>query len=78
MDNENINAIVNSAYENDAAGVRDALYNSINDKIFDALEQRKQQLAASLVSGNQEAEEESDEEYETVEDEEEVTDEDEE
>jgi hypothetical protein len=29
--------------------MRVALYNEINDKIFDAIEQRKQQLAQNLV-----------------------------
>jgi hypothetical protein len=74
MDNENINNIVNSAYESDAAGVRDALYNAINDKIFDALEQRKQQIATNLVAAHNQAEEEDTEEDE-VEDTEEETEE---
>jgi len=46
---ENIRTVVDYAFQDDAVKMRDALYNEINDKIFDAIEQRKQQLAQNLV-----------------------------
>lgn len=51
MSREDINAIVDGALSDSPADMRDAFYNAINDKIFDAIEQRKMQVAASLVSG---------------------------
>jgi hypothetical protein len=50
MYNENIKSVVDYAFQDDAVKMRDALYNEINDKIFDAIEQRKQQLAQNLVT----------------------------
>jgi len=47
---ENIRTVVDYAFQDDAVKMRDALYNEINDKIFDAIEQRKQQLAQNLVN----------------------------
>jgi elongation factor P hydroxylase len=60
MYNENIKSVVDYAFQDDAVKMRDALYNEINDKIFDAIEQRKQQLAQNLVNqyDTQEQEEE--------------------
>jgi hypothetical protein len=60
MYNENIKSVVDYAFQDDAVKMRDALYNEINDKIFDAIEQRKQQLAQNLVNqyDSQEQEEE--------------------
>jgi hypothetical protein len=49
MVNENTRTVVDYAFQDDAVKMRDALYNEINDKIFDAIEQRKQQLAHNLV-----------------------------
>lgn len=48
--NENLKAVVDYAFTDNATQMRDALYNEINDKIFGALEQRKQELARSLIS----------------------------
>lgn len=53
---DNIKAVVDNAFDDNAVGMRDALYNAINDRIFDALEQRKQYIAQNLVNGTQEAE----------------------
>ena len=57
---DNIRTGVDYAFQDDAVKMRDALYNEINDKIFDAIEQRKQQLAQNLVNqyDSQEQEEE--------------------
>ena len=46
---DNIRTVVDYAFQDDAVKMRDALYNEINDKIFDAIEQRKQQLAQNLI-----------------------------
>ena len=51
MEDENIQNVVNHAFNDNAAGMRDALYNAINDRIFDAIEQRKQYIAQNLVNG---------------------------
>lgn len=50
---DNIKAVVDHAFEDNANEMRDALYNSINDKIFAALEDRKKYIAASLVTGQE-------------------------
>ena len=46
---DNVRTVVDYAFQDDAVKMRDALYNEINDKIFYAIEQRKQQLAQNLV-----------------------------
>lgn len=51
MEDENIQAVVNNAFSDNVSGMRDALYNAINDRVFDALEQRKQYIAQNLVNG---------------------------
>ena len=56
MSREDINAIVDGALSDSPAEMRDAFYNAINDKIFDAIEQRKMQVAASLVTGQKQQE----------------------
>ncbi len=48
--NDNLKTVVDYAFQDDAVKMRDALYNEINDKIFDAIEQRKQQLAQNLIA----------------------------
>lgn len=53
MSREDINAIVDGALTDSPADMRDAFYNAINDKIFDALEQRKMQVAANLIGNKQ-------------------------
>jgi hypothetical protein len=51
MEDENVQNVVNHAFNDNVSGMRDALYDAINDKIFDALEQRKQYIAQNLVNG---------------------------
>ena len=48
--NENIRAVVDNAFTDNATQMRDALYNEINDKIFAAIEQRKQVIAQNLIA----------------------------
>ena len=49
MDNENIKAVVDNALVDNAADMKEALYNAINDKIFAAIEQRKIAVAANMM-----------------------------
>lgn len=53
MENENIKAVVDHGFNDDAVNMKAALYDAINDKIFAAIEQRKEVVAQSLVSQNQ-------------------------
>lgn len=69
MPDENIQSIVDNAFTDNATEMRSALYNAINDKIFDALEQRKQEMARNFIS--QYDTDETEEEQEEVEDSEE-------
>jgi DNA-directed RNA polymerase specialized sigma24 family protein len=66
MPDENIQAVVDNALVDNATEMRAALYNAINDKIFDALEQRKQEMARNFISqydsDNEEESEEQEEE----------------
>jgi hypothetical protein len=50
MDNENIKAVVDNAFTDNAVEMRNALYNAINDKIFSAIEAKKQHIAQNLVN----------------------------
>ena len=50
MDNENIKAAVDHALVDNAADMKEALYNAINDKIFAAIEQRKIAVAANMLA----------------------------
>lgn len=50
MDDENIKNIVNFAVADNVNGMKDAFYDSINDRIFDALEQRKREIASNLIA----------------------------
>jgi ribosomal protein L12E/L44/L45/RPP1/RPP2 len=80
MPDENIQAVVDNALVDNATEMRAALYNAINDKIFDALEQRKQEMARNFISQydsdseeeSEEQEEESAEEEQNTEDSEET------
>jgi hypothetical protein len=45
----NIKDAVNHAFDDNPVAMRDALYNEINDKIFAAIQQRKIEIAASLL-----------------------------
>lgn len=56
MSKEDITAIVNHALEDNAVDMKDAFYNAINDKIFAAIEQRKQVVAANMLAQQQETE----------------------
>jgi hypothetical protein len=75
MPDENIQAVVDNALVDNATEMRAALYNAINDKIFDALEQRKQEMARNFISQyDSDSEEESEEqEEESAEEEQEDT-----
>ena len=70
MDNEYVQSIVNNAVNDNPAGVKDAFYDAINDKIFAALEQRKQEIARNLVNYQNDADNsvENETEIETEED----------
>jgi len=46
----NLKTVVDSAFTDNATQMRDALYNEINDKIFAAIEQRKQVIAQNLIA----------------------------
>jgi len=47
---DNIKTVVDSAFQDNAVQMRDALYNAINDKIFATIEQKKQAIAQNLIS----------------------------
>ena len=48
--NDNLRSVVDNAFTDNATQMRDALYNEINDKIFAAIEQRKQVIAQNLIA----------------------------
>jgi hypothetical protein len=50
MSKEDITAIVDHALSDNAVDMKDAFYNAINDKIFAAIEQRKQVVAANMLA----------------------------
>jgi len=65
MSNETIRAVVDNALVDNASEMREALYNSINDKIFAAIEQRKIAVAPNMLSMHgQQSEEETEEQPE--------------
>jgi len=67
MPDENIQAVVDNALVDNATEMRAALYNAINDKIFDALEQRKQEMARNFISQyDSDSEEESEEQEDSA------------
>lgn len=71
MDDENVQSIVNSAINDNPVEMKNAFYNAINDRIFSAIEQRKQEIAKNLIGYNDQ--EDDGEEYEeTVESDEEA------
>jgi hypothetical protein len=75
MPDENITSVIDNAFTDNAVEMRNALYNAINDKIFAALDQRKQEVARNFLAQYDDQEDENTEE--TVEDESEETVEDE-
>ncbi len=54
MENENIRAVVDNAFTDNAVEMRNALYNAINDKIFAAIDARKQVVAQNLINSYEE------------------------
>jgi hypothetical protein len=61
MSKEDITAVVDHALSDNAVDMKDALYNAINDKIFAAIEQRKQMVAANMLAQHQQHETETEE-----------------
>lgn len=61
MSREDIQSVVDNALVDNAADMKEALYNAINDKIFAAIEQRKIAVAANLIAqhGGQQVETET-------------------
>lgn len=51
--NDNLKGIVDNAFTDNATQMRDALYNEINDRIFDAIAQKKQAIAQNLIAQHQ-------------------------
>lgn len=48
--NDNLRAVVDNAFTDNATQMRDALYNEINDRIFATIEQKKQVIAQNLIA----------------------------
>ena len=61
MPDENIVSVVDNAFNDNAVEMRNALYNAINDKIFAALDQRKQEVARNFLAQYDKADEKNDE-----------------
>ena len=66
MPDENITSVVDYAFNDNAVEMKNALYSAINDKIFAALDQRKQQVAQNFLAqyDQNDEQDENDEEYE--------------
>ena len=58
MEDENVKSIVNSAISDNPVEMKNAFYNAINDRIFSAIEQRKQETAKNLIGYNEDDSEE--------------------
>lgn len=58
MEDENVKSIVNSAISDNPVEMKNAFYNAINDRIFSAIEQRKQEIAKNLIGYNEDDSEE--------------------
>lgn len=56
MEDENIRAVVDNAFTDNAVEMRNALYNAINDKVFAAIEAKKQHIAQNLVNSYEDTE----------------------
>ena len=54
--------IVDFAFNDDAKGMRDALYSNIHDRVMDHIEKHKQQLAQGMITQESEVEEVKEEE----------------
>lgn len=74
MPDENVQAMVDNAFSDNPTEMRAAFYNAINDRVFDALQQRKQELARNFITqyGQQDDTEENVETEEHQEDQEET------
>jgi hypothetical protein len=68
MPDENISSAVDYAFNDNAVEMRNALYNAINDKIFAALDQRKQEVAKNFLA-QYDTQDEEDEESSSTENE---------
>lgn len=64
MPDENVASVIDHAFTDNAVEMRNALYNAINDKIFAALDQRKQEVARNFLAQYDTEEETDDENYE--------------
>ena len=53
MENMNITDIIKNAYENKPTGVEDAFNNVIQQKMADAIETRRQEIAHSMYNGSE-------------------------
>ena len=58
MEDENVKSIVNTAISDNPVEMKNAFYNAINDRIFSAIEQRKQEIAKNLIGYNEDDSEE--------------------
>ena len=70
MPDENIQAMVDSAFSDNPSEMKAAFYNAINDRVFDALQQRKQEMAKNFITQydtEEETEEQAEERDETTE-----------
>ena len=56
MEDENIKAVVDNAFTDNAVEMRNALYNAINDKVFAAIEAKKQHIAQNLINSYEDSE----------------------
>jgi len=56
MEDENIKAVVDNAFTDNAVEMRNALYNTINDKVFAAIEAKKQHIAQNLINSYEDSE----------------------
>lgn len=56
MEDENIRAVVDNAFTDNAVEMRNALYNAINDRVFAAIEAKKQHIAQNLINSYEDTE----------------------
>jgi hypothetical protein len=73
MPDENIQAMVDNAFSDNPSEMKAAFYNAINDRVFDALQQRKQEMAKNFITQYDTEEEETEEPSEEQEEQDETT-----
>lgn len=56
MTNETTRAIIDYAYDDNGAEMRDALYSAIQDKVLAHIENKKQEIAQNLIAQPEEPE----------------------